>query len=243
MKHVLRMAGIMLVAAMALAGCSKDEDIIISAVSNNDAYGTVNGTGAYAEGETVTLKATPAEGYKFVRWQDGNTDNPRTFKAKESAVYTAYFGREITGNGETHVTWMGETWKASEIYLVQKDNSIVSLEIYKDASDVEQPYVIAIVPTTAGTYSVSEGGSMAFLPLDFQGQTADYYGQQVQPYQAAQGATLELEEIDLVEGTLTGHYFGYYVYLPDYLQDQNNPETFELEVDFSKSAWTDLSGE
>lgn len=40
------------------------------AVSANDAkMGTVSGGGTYAKGTTITLKAAPKEGYKFVRWE------------------------------------------------------------------------------------------------------------------------------------------------------------------------------
>lgn len=31
-------------------------------------------------GETVTIKATPDAGYKFVQWQDGVTENPRAIE-------------------------------------------------------------------------------------------------------------------------------------------------------------------
>ncbi|MBQ7210997.1 MAG: hypothetical protein IJS05_08930, partial [Paludibacteraceae bacterium] len=38
----------------------------------------VNGFNIYQEGTVVTISATPIIGYKFIRWSDGNTDNPRT---------------------------------------------------------------------------------------------------------------------------------------------------------------------
>lgn len=41
----------------------------------------------------LILTATPLEGYHFVRWSDGNTDNPRYISWKKAAdSYTAYFG-------------------------------------------------------------------------------------------------------------------------------------------------------
>ena len=44
----------------------------ISAEPNNSAYGTVEGAGSYQQGSTVELKATAAEGYRFVKWtEDG----------------------------------------------------------------------------------------------------------------------------------------------------------------------------
>lgn len=67
------------------------------------------------EGTQVTLTATPAEGYGFVKWQDGNTDNSRTIFANaetQAITWTATFdqihtvttefgkpGSEVTGGG------------------------------------------------------------------------------------------------------------------------------------------------
>lgn len=42
-------------------------------------------------GNSATITATPATGYHFVRWNDNNTDNPRTITPTEDATYTAYF--------------------------------------------------------------------------------------------------------------------------------------------------------
>ena len=63
----------------------------ITAVSNNNAWGTVTGGGTYNSGATATLTATPTNGYRFVSWQDGNTQNPRTITVTGNATYTATF--------------------------------------------------------------------------------------------------------------------------------------------------------
>ena len=42
-------------------------------------------------GSTIWAKAVPNSGYKFVRWQDGKTDNPRTEKINSNTVWTATF--------------------------------------------------------------------------------------------------------------------------------------------------------
>lgn len=53
--------------------------------------GTVTGGGAYAAGTSVTITATAAEGYHFVNWGDGNTDNPRTIVLNANITIEATF--------------------------------------------------------------------------------------------------------------------------------------------------------
>ncbi|MBR5983989.1 MAG: PKD domain-containing protein, partial [Bacteroidales bacterium] len=63
----------------------------ITAVPNNNAYGTVTGGGTYDNGTEITILASPYDGYRFVRWNDGVTDNPRSITVTGDATYTAYF--------------------------------------------------------------------------------------------------------------------------------------------------------
>lgn len=59
--------------------------------ANTDGNGTVTGGGTYEYGKTATLTAVPNAGYKFKRWSDGNTSNPRTVTVTGAASYTAEF--------------------------------------------------------------------------------------------------------------------------------------------------------
>lgn len=63
----------------------------IEVVSANETMGTVTGGGVFEEGSEITISATPNNGYRFVRWNDNNTDNPRTIVCEGNATYTAYF--------------------------------------------------------------------------------------------------------------------------------------------------------
>ncbi len=63
----------------------------ITTVANPTSGGTVTGGGTYHYGATCTLRATPASGYEFAGWQDGNTQNPRTITVTGNATYTATF--------------------------------------------------------------------------------------------------------------------------------------------------------
>ena len=54
--------------------------------------GTSNVTsGTYECETTLILTATPNDCYQFIKWSDGNTDNPRTVVVNEDATYTAEF--------------------------------------------------------------------------------------------------------------------------------------------------------
>ena len=77
----------------------------VTVTSNNDAWGMVSGGGTYNEGDTITLSATANNGYHFVQWQDGSTDNPRTVTA--NATYTATFAvNAVPGNCDvTSLPW------------------------------------------------------------------------------------------------------------------------------------------
>ncbi len=69
----------------------------VTVTANNDAWGSVTGSGQYVEGSTATISATANDGYRFVEWDDHNTDNPRTFTVTSNMSFTAIF--ESTGNG------------------------------------------------------------------------------------------------------------------------------------------------
>ena len=63
----------------------------ITAQSANETMGTVSGSGSYKYATTQTISATPAEHYHFQKWNDGNTDNPRSITIAGDATYTATF--------------------------------------------------------------------------------------------------------------------------------------------------------
>ena len=72
------------------------DNVTINAVPNNEDWGSTSGSGVYAPFDVVTLKATPVskEHYstRFLRWSDGDTQNPTSFYAgDESVTYTAIF--------------------------------------------------------------------------------------------------------------------------------------------------------
>ena len=65
----------------------------ISAITLNDQYGTTSGSDSALYQDQVTISATPADCYRFDKWNDGNTDNPRIVTVTENKTYIAYFAK------------------------------------------------------------------------------------------------------------------------------------------------------
>lgn len=59
--------------------------------SADENKGTTTHGGTYDENSDVLIYAAAKEGYQFSRWNDGNTDNPRTVKMIGDLSYKAYF--------------------------------------------------------------------------------------------------------------------------------------------------------
>ena len=76
--------------------------------------GYVIGAGEYPQGSTATLVAVPFGQNYFVRWNDGNTDNPRTITVTGDMTFTAEFAPagsavETLENGERGIYATGRT--------------------------------------------------------------------------------------------------------------------------------------
>ena len=87
----------------------------------NISNGTVTGANKYAYGTEATLKATAASGYHFVKWSDGNKDNPRTITVSAnlelSPVFSDKYEVKLVANGKGKVTGGGEFNKDEEITI------------------------------------------------------------------------------------------------------------------------------
>lgn len=84
-----------------------DHDITIRSVMSRRSYditvtaapdyaGTVSGAGQYQYEDTATLTATANDGYRFVRWDDGVFDNPRTVVVTADKHYVALFEEKVS---------------------------------------------------------------------------------------------------------------------------------------------------
>lgn len=74
-------------------------------VSCNPTQGAVTGNGTYTAGSTITVEAIPYDGFAFSRWNDGNTDNPRSVTVNDNMTLVAFFvGTGVDENGTTILT-------------------------------------------------------------------------------------------------------------------------------------------
>ena len=60
-------------------------------ITTNGENGVTTGDGTYLYGTNVTLTATPNACYRFVRWNDGDTNATRSVTVTGAATYTAIF--------------------------------------------------------------------------------------------------------------------------------------------------------
>ncbi|MBO7501826.1 MAG: hypothetical protein J6T32_01265, partial [Paludibacteraceae bacterium] len=61
----------------------------VTLLSSIESACALTGAGIYEYGDDATLNATANSGYTFQRWNDGNTDNPRTISVTDNSTYTA----------------------------------------------------------------------------------------------------------------------------------------------------------
>lgn len=69
-----------------------EPDYTVSILSSDKGKGTVKFIQEIDCSNTAIFSATAKSGYAFLKWNDGNIDNPRTVKVENNESYTAIFG-------------------------------------------------------------------------------------------------------------------------------------------------------
>jgi hypothetical protein len=126
----------------------------VTVVANNSTMGTVTGAGTYTENAIVTIEATPNTGYRFVQWNDGNTNNPRTITTTQDTTFMATFEAMMYVNIYVNNPAMGTV--TGEGYYAK--DSIAVIEAIPDAgyyfvewndTDTSNPRTIIVTQDTA----------------------------------------------------------------------------------------------
>lgn len=111
------------------------------------------------------IKATPKDGYKFVKWSDGNTDNPRTVTVDRDVTFTAQFAEETVAVDDVIsaiAVWGDrgmlciETDDAAEatIYTVQ-GQMVQRVDLTAGINRIELPSALYIVKINGSVVKVS----------------------------------------------------------------------------------------
>jgi hypothetical protein len=74
----------------------------VTLTANNPNMGTVTGEGDYAANSSATIAAIPNQGYRFIQWNDGNIENPRTITVTQDTSFIATF--DVVAQGIYRVT-------------------------------------------------------------------------------------------------------------------------------------------
>lgn len=106
------MAFVAMAAALVMTSCDKEDNgtpdngngtggngdtpasYTLTVQPNNAEWGTVTGSGTYAEGTSVNIEATPATGYYFIKWSDGEAANPRKVTVNSNMTLYALFSSD-----------------------------------------------------------------------------------------------------------------------------------------------------
>ena len=66
--------------------------VTIKVVSSDETMGVVRGGGTFGAGDTIKIEAEAKDGYRFISWNDGNTERTRGIVVANDMTYTAKFG-------------------------------------------------------------------------------------------------------------------------------------------------------
>ena len=78
----------------------------VTVSSSNREYGRASGSCTVADGSTITITATPAEGYEFVRWSNGLTNTTETITVTSDLRLVAQFAEIVyAGTCGTDARW------------------------------------------------------------------------------------------------------------------------------------------
>lgn len=88
----------------------------IETVPDDPIMGSASGGGNYKFGTTIQISATPCYGYKFTKWADGSTENPRTVTVTGAKTYVAMFEPDQFGVNLVSTPEVGGSTSGGGIY-------------------------------------------------------------------------------------------------------------------------------
>ena len=114
---------------------------MVSVTLNDEAMGSVVGAGAYPYSTEVSLEAVPEEGYRFVRWGDGSTDNPAVFTLTGDTTVSAIF-EEVEIPSICKVSVQDDR----NVVFWNKEHEVEQYRIYREGAVAGDYELVATVP-------------------------------------------------------------------------------------------------
>lgn len=105
----------------ALIAYFEPDEYSVIVLSSNADYGSVEGGGTAKYLDTVFLTATPASNCVFVRWEDGDTSNPRSIVVMSDTVLTALFTPVTDGIDEVDRNEVAVTVAGRQVVVIGTD--------------------------------------------------------------------------------------------------------------------------
>ncbi len=130
------------------------ETLILDVQSNDIVMGDAYGSGIYEYNSEVIITADAFDGYQFVKWNDGNTENPRTIRVNEEAkIYIAIFSPRNNYEINEKLTFYPNPTKGV-VYLSKKAKII---EVFNTSGNLVEIFaeksVVDISALPEGTYT------------------------------------------------------------------------------------------
>ena len=209
--------------SLLFVSCKKTKQYTITVTVNDTSMGSATGSGIYDENATATLTAKANTNYKFVKWDDGNTDNPRTVTVTADATYMAVFmfvGEEPTGDG-VFVSLSNDSWEAA---VFQADDQSmpgkIRLWLYKSA-DAEYPQL-------HGWMDINTTGNVSAAMI-YMGNENDVDGSGYPNWETAE-LTTTITSVDLASRTITAVQSGK-------LRNRSTAEEMLLYITYNNALW------
>jgi len=211
--------------------------IFAEAVSTPTITLTVNdetmGSASYTmDGNTAVLTATPNEGYSFLTWSDGNTENPRTVTITSDTAFMAIFTEAVST--PTITVTVNDATMGSATYTMDGNTAVLTAtpnEGYRfltwSDGNMENPRTITLTSDTtfmaifspasslqevnAREFALYPNPAKSFVTLEFEAlkentllQIFDINGRRVRTLDLKAGVeTLRIDLGDLPKGVYT----------------------------------------
>ena len=220
----------MAMAVVVLFFACHNEKYTITVNVNDPSMGTVTGGGEYKENSQVNIEAKANEGYIFISWNDGNTDNPRSIIVTGNASYTAVF----KPLGAT-VSFLGSSWTAQSFICDNITGNYLPMYLFKTAGDQNDVYLRGTMMKTPGsyTYESSDGDFFSYLDptqtyTDEDGVLPEGHpGDTYYLWQVDKNSFVEtVEDVDLNTKTISATWSENAFNIEDFISTNGHPSAF-----------------